>query len=227
MTEVTAAPLVQALEQRRQSFQSLKAVAYAQVVRGRRRLTFDNVGILIKSPEKFRIEAYGPLGTSLFELVWDGKDLFIRRPGESPVRKTGSVLERILGAQVEPRELSAILSGTVPDGSGQDARAFCEGTGCVLELRQGDLLRRIRLEIPAGGKESLPLSYDLYRADALIFRARFEGTAPLAQYSVPRKVVVENPDRQASLTVVYEDIEVNVPVDENAFILSGAEGPGR
>src|SRR5574341_1207199 len=94
LTEVPAAPLVHALEQRRQNFQSLKAVSFVQVVRKGRRLTFDNVGILIKSYDRLRIEAYSPLGLPLIELVWDGSDVFLRRPGEPALRKSGPGLER-------------------------------------------------------------------------------------------------------------------------------------
>lgn len=226
-TEVPAAPLVQALEQRRESFQSLKAVSSVQVVRRGRRFAFENVGILIKSSDKLRIEAYSPLGTPLIELVWDGSDVFIRRPGEPVLRKSGSGLERVLGADIEPRELCALLAGNTPEISAQsDSRAFCGAEGCVLETRQGEMLRRIRLG-PATGTEVRPASYELYRAEALVFSARFEGMQAVSNYFFPMKVVIEDPGRKAGLTVVYEDVQVNVHVDDGAFTLSDREGTGR
>lgn len=227
LTEVPAAPLVQALEQRRQNFQSLKAVSFVQVVRKGRRLTFDNVGILIKSYDRLRIEAYSPLGPPLIELVWDGSDVFLRRPGEPALRKSGPGLERVLGADVEPRELCAVLSGNLPELADRpDARAFCGEADCVLEVRQGELLRRFRLKPPAGADVRLA-SYELYRSETLVFRARYEWSGPLSGYLVPGKVVIDNPDRNAGLTVVYEDVEVNVPVDDGAFTLSPREGEER
>jgi outer membrane lipoprotein-sorting protein len=226
-TEVPATPLVQALEQRRQSFQSLKAVSSVQVFRRGRRLAFENVGILIKSSDKLRIEAYSPLGLPLIELVWDGNDVFIRRPGEPALRKSGSGLERVLGADVEPREFCALLAGNVPEIPAQaDSRAFCGEEGCVLDIRQGEMLRRVRLS-PAPGADVLPASYELYRAEALVFRARFEGMHAVSNHLFPAKVVMENPDRKAGLTVLYEEVEVNVPVDDGAFILSVREDADR
>jgi hypothetical protein len=217
LTEVPATPLVQMLEQRRQNFQSLKAVSFVQVVRKGRRLAFENVGILIKSYDRLRIEAYSPLGPPLIELVWDGSEVYVRRPGEPVLRKSGSGLERILGADVEPRELCAVLSGNLPElAAPSEARAFCGDEECMLEVRQGELLRRFRLKPPAGEDVRLS-SYELYRAEALVFRARYEGAAPIA----------DNPARNAGLTVVYEDVEVNVPVDDGAFTLTHGEGEER
>jgi hypothetical protein len=33
---------------------------------------------------------------------------------------------------------------------------------------------------------------------------------------------VENADRKAVITIEYQDVEVNVPVEDSAFLLNGA-----
>lgn len=228
LTEVPAGPLLQALDQRRQSFQSLKAIAAVQVSRKGRKTAFDSVGILLKSQEKLKLEAYGPLGQPLIELAWSGGDVLVRQHGEIIRRKPGAGLERLFGAEVEPREFCAAIAGNIPEpAAGTSARASCGGDGCVLELRQGELMRRIRLAPDAAGAVALPVSSELYRADALVYRARFERTEPFPDAPVPRTVIIENPERKTGLTIRYEDIEVNVPVDDGAFELFGAEGTGR
>ena len=59
LTEVPAGPLLQALEQRRQSFAGLKAVAVVESVRKGRKRAFDNVGIVVASQDRLTSKRTG------------------------------------------------------------------------------------------------------------------------------------------------------------------------
>ncbi len=228
LAAVPAEPLMRALEQRRESFTSLKAAATARIIRKGRSLALDNVGILIKSPDKLRIEAYSPLGPPMAELIWDGNDALLRQFGSVSRRNPSAALERVFGAEVDPHEFTAVLAGNVPGlSASSDVQARCGETACQLEFRQDVALRRVTVERQASDTAGIrPLSYELYRADVLVFRARFEDGEMVSGYYLPRTVTIENPDRKAGVTLRYEDVEVNAPVDDNAFSLTNQEGPG-
>ena len=235
LPEVPAGELVRALEQRRQSFSGLKAVASVQVMRKGRKRSYDTVGVVLASQSKLRIEAYGPLGQSLLALVWDGKEPVLRLSGRDTDMRPGQFgLERILGVGMEMRDLCAVLSGNIPDTAGTaGAKAFCGPArpaggpdgACVVELRQGEMVRRAWLRRPqseSAGEIKLRM-YEVYRSESLLFRATFEQVETISGYPLPMRVILENPDKNATLTVAYDDVDVNVPIDDELFTLPAAE----
>jgi hypothetical protein len=222
LSDVPPGPLLQALN-RKPCLLSLKATAHRHSA-GRRRL--DNVGVLIRSRERFRIDAYGPLGQPILEIAWNGSEVQLRQYGEPVTPRPGAGLERYLGADIEPGELCAVLTGNIPSlPEGAGAHARCSGHDCILELEQGDLVRRIRLAPPDAGGEVRPAVYELSRSGILLFRARFDQWTTDANYAVPREVILENPERKAGLTLVYEDVELNTALDESAFTLFERKEP--
>jgi hypothetical protein len=224
MTAAPAGPLLQALERHRQAFESLKAVASVEVVKGLKRKAFDTVGIVVDAQRRLRMEAYGPLGQTIMAIVWDGRELLLRLPGEDTVKRPGPAgLDRLLGQGVEPSELCALLSGNLPETAGSDATLLCrQDGGCVLELRQGKVLRRARTaSSPAGpAQEPRVLSYELFRAGKLMFEARFDRVEETSHYRLPMQIVVENPGRNLRMTIHYTEAEVNTPVGDDAFSLT-------
>lgn len=224
--EVPAAPILQALELHRQSFRSLKAIASVRAMRRGRRYALDSVGIVIKSREKLRIEAYTPLGHPLIELVWAGNDVFIRQDDKVSRRKPGEGLKRYFGADLEPSELCAVLTGNIPElPNPADSRAFCGEDGCILELGRGNSRWKVWVERYAAGADIRLASLELYRAGSAVFRARFEEIESVSDYLLPKKVSIEGSDGKTGLTVHYEDVEVNTPVGDGAFVLSGTGVP--
>jgi hypothetical protein len=223
MTAAPAGPLLQALERHRQAFESLKAVARVEVVKGLRKRSFDTMGVVVDAQRRLRMEAYGPLGQTIMAIVWDGREILLRLPGEDTVKRPGPAgLERLLGQGVEPSELCALLSGNVPETAGSDATLLCrQDGGCVLELRQGKVLRRFRTSSPAGSaQEPRVVSYELFRADKLMFEARFDRFEETSHYRLPMQIVIENPERNLRMTIHYSEAEVNTPVDDDAFSLT-------
>ena len=138
LSAVSAEPVLQALERHRQSFSGLKAVASVEVAKGSRKRTLDTVGIVVDDERRFRIEAYGPLGQSLSAIVWDGREILMRRPG-----KTGSYDPDRTGwrgfsdRELKQSELCALLTGNIPGTVGAAAaKLLCGKDGmCILELQ--------------------------------------------------------------------------------------------
>jgi hypothetical protein len=70
----------------------------------------------------------------------------------------------------------------------------------------------------------------VYRGNSLAFSARFDYGAQAGEeerppgYLLPMRIRLENPARKISLTLEYEDAEVNAPVDDGEFVLFAAGG---
>ncbi len=230
MIEVPAGPLVQALEQRSRSFSSLKALAGIQVVKKDRKRSFESVGILLNKQERFKIEVYGPLGQTLITLLWNGNDVLLDYEGRvRTIPSKSPVLERVLGADVDPAELCAILSGNIPGmAAGSHPRLLCAQDGrCVLELREDDMVVRVHQNTGWESAEINAPNYEVYRGGKLLYQVRFESFERLSGYALPKKIVVENPAKRMSLLVEYSDAEVNRPLDIRTFSMPQAEDLDR
>lgn len=228
MTEVPAGPLLHALEQRRQSFEGLKAVASIEIRKWGGKRTLENVGIVLDGQRRLRMEAYGPLGQTIMALVWDGRDvLFLPPDSDKVVRQGHGGLDQILGIGLDVRELCAVLSGNIP-GPLQLAGAtqLCgQNNDCVLEVRRQDSVRRVQVLYIASGpvKEPLLVSQELQKAGQLMYQARFDRMETASQYRLPMKIEIEMPERNIVLSIEYRDVEVNVPINNEAFTLSDGQ----
>ncbi len=224
--EVPAAPLVRALELRSRSFTGLKAVARVETERKGRKRVYESVAFLQKGMNRLRIEGFGPLGESIFALVWDGKDMLVRLPGDAEPMRTGQWgFERLVGFPLAPEELSALLSGNAPQAPADaEARAFCTGDGrCEVELRHQESRWRVFV---APSEPFRIESCERYHRGTLAYSARFDAAETVDGYLFPKRVTVKNADNKVSLTIDYQDVEVNVPVEDSLFVL-GIEGAVR
>jgi hypothetical protein len=224
LPEVPAAPLVRALDHRRESFESLKAVARVEVERRGRRRAYESVAFVQKGQDRLRIEGFGMLGEPLFAVVWDGQDVLLRTTSDPGVHRTGPTgFERLLGVSLAPSDLCATLSGNVPPmPSEAETRAGCTTDGrCTVEFRYDDSRWLITLVTPSSdavGKVMIETA-ELYRDGGLVFRSRFESAEMVGDYRLSKRVFVENPDRKMTVLVQYLDVAVNVPVEDGAFVL--------
>ena len=229
---VPALPLMQALEQRRQMFAGLKAVASVETVRTGRKRSYDTVGIVIEGQQRLRVEAYGPLGQSLVTLVWDGADALLRLEDGRVVMPGPAGLERMLGVAMDAGELCAVLTGNIPTAvSSKEARAFQEPDGSsVIELSAGDLLRRWYVLLSGPGPEqSIRITTsELFRSGKLVYRAGYEQAELISRFLMAKIVRIENPSKKVSLTVEYNEMDVNVPLGDDAFkLLDGGEAGSK
>jgi Domain of unknown function (DUF4292) len=229
LTEIPSGPLFQMLEQRRQSFTGLKAVASVETVRSGRKRSYDTVGIMVDGQRRFRVEAYSPLGQSLMMLVWDGTDVALRLEDGRVVRPGPAGLEKIIGVAMDAGELCSVLSGNIPaDVQPVETRAFRKPDGSsLIELSRGDTLRHVHVLLSGSGPEqSFRIkAIELYRSGKLVYRALYEQMEQISQYLIPKTVRIENPERKISLTIVYDETDVNVPLNDDAFKLPDAEAP--
>ncbi|HUI67061.1 MAG TPA: hypothetical protein VL087_02475 [Nitrospirota bacterium] len=229
LTEVPSGPLFQMLDQRRQSFTGLKAVASVEAVRSGHKRSYDTVGIMVDDQRRFRVEAYGPLGQSLMTLVWDGTDVALRLEDGRIVRPGPAGLEKIIGVAIDAGDLCSVLSANVPAAvQPVETRAFLKPDGSFLiELSRGDTLRRVHAQLSESDPDrTLRITaIELFRSGKLIYRALYEQMEQISHYLIPKTIRIENPERKISLTIVYDETDVNVPLNDDAFRLPDAEAP--
>jgi hypothetical protein len=208
----------------------MKAVARVETERKGKKRVYESVAILQQRFDKLRVEGYGPMGESVFALVWDGTNVLVRKAGESEPMNVGQFgLERILGVSLSPADLCSILSGNIPnisDASGASVRCAPAGW-CLMDLHQGDQHWKVKIEPTGGAKGDLRIeTMELYRNERLILRSAFvyikEGVNKV--YPDPIRIRIDNPDRDISVTVAYEDVDRNVQVDDTDFVLGGEGG---
>ena len=230
--EVPAGPIVTVLQQRRLSFTGMKAVARVETERKGRKRVYESVAILQQRFDKLRVEAYGPMGETVFALVWDGTDILVRKADEPEPMQVGQFgLERIIGVPLLPADLCSILSGNVPgipEGSGASVRCAQAGW-CLVDLHHDDQLWRIKIEPKGGVNGDLRIdTIEQYRGKRVVFRSAFTYRKEGVNQVVPDPtgIHIESPDRAVSVTVAYEDVDRNVIVEDGAFVLGG-EGAGK
>jgi hypothetical protein len=214
-----AGPLLRALEERRQSFPGFKTLAGIAVSDHGRKRSFDTAGIAVDKQCRFRVEAYGPMGESLMVVLWNGRDMLIR-PAEEAGRQS---LERLLGEGLDAAELCAALSGGIPPVSEVSIVTLACGRNdaCLLELRQGELLRKVGVRNAAadGGRAPVIISSALYRSGKLLYQARFDQVEETTRYRIPMRIELDNPDRKLRLVVSYSEMELDVPLGDEVFHL--------
>lgn len=230
MMEVPSGQLVQALTDRAHSFQSLRALASITVARKGRKRSFESVAVLVAGRDRFKLEAYSPLGQTIATVLWGGGDVFVEMNGEQrQLPPQSAVLERILGAEVLPADLCALLSGNIPGipGGGHAKMRCAPNNSCVLEQREGE--REIRVYPAMGwesGSSSLPV-FEVYQGTTLVYRVRYGSFEASAGYDLPRLIIVESPGKQMTLTVIYAEAEVNLPLDASLFDMPASGGAER
>lgn len=221
MPEVPSAPLIQALDAQRRKLASVKAVARVETERKGKRRSYESVAVVMDRG-RLRVDGFGPLGESLFALLWDGKAVLLRPPGELKFISVGQAgLERALGIALSPTELYAALSGNVivPVPTAV-VRSYCEAGGrCVVQFPGDGGDRRVHAFRADGAAADgvIAAGEELYDGSKLVYRGRFEERKDVSGYSFPMAVALENPDRALRLVVRYEDVEVNAPVEDALF----------
>lgn len=229
LSDVPPDLLVQALQQRRSSFTGLKGIARIETDHRGRTRAYESVAIILRGQDRFRIEGYGPLGDILFTVVWDGTDIFLKRAEDESAHKTGQFgFERMLGVALSPADLCAILSGNMPAlPADAETSARCSQAGwCIVSFRHDDLRWQVKVVPPQSAQDSIVIeSMELFRNGKEVLFSWYVYKDRDWPRQFPSAVGLANKDRSGTLAVQYQDVDVDVPVDDTLFTLGG--GPVR
>jgi len=215
------APLAQAIEEQRRRFTSLRALARIETEQKGRRRVYESVAIVQREFERLRVEGYGPLGQALFTVLWDGTDVkVLQYDGSGPRTLNGNELKYVIGVALVPEDLCAVLVGGAPRFSRDGAiAAGCSSDGrCAVDLPRED--GRWRVHVRRAGTDGAVAvdAVERYDGAKLLFLVRYEDRTEAGGYALPRRVVVQDPGRDASLTVEYLDAEVGGSLADDLFL---------
>jgi hypothetical protein len=221
LSDVPSDPFVQALQQRRSSFTAMKGIARIESDHRGRTHAYESVAIILKGQERFRVEGYGPMGEAIFTVMWDGTDIFLKRAEDERARKTGQFgFERMLGVSLSPSDLCAILSGNMPAVPADAATsAQCSQAGwCIVTFLHDDLQWKVKVVPPQSAQDSIVIErMELFRNGKEVLSSWYVYKDHDWPRQFPSAVGLAQKDRKGSLLVQYQDVDVNVPLDDSVF----------
>ena len=222
-------PLLEALAQRRALLTDLKARARFTLRTPEQELAADHA-VVFSGESSLRLESLSPLGQPTALLVAHGGHLRWVDPvggryWDGPASE--EVLERLIGVPLAPKEMVAILAGSIPPGavavgpylddeSGGAAYRFSLSTGQEVE------------EVEVASRDLTVLSRRRYDADGHeVLRVSFGNFRDFDDYPLPLLVEVALPERDYRLKVEYQKVLANQSVEEGIFDLPIPPGSRR
>jgi hypothetical protein len=170
--------------------------------------------LIFQRPDRVRVELLATFGPSRWIAVTrDGRItvLFPKTREYLEESAVEDVVAALLGIRLSPPEVMAIL-----DGSGLPLA----GERSLRAERRGD---RIRIALPSG---TVDVEADQVReAQAAGYRVIYPTEWKDMQRQVPDRIDIVSEKLEASLSV--EDLDINVRLDPEAFVVSLPDGAGR
>jgi hypothetical protein len=171
--------------------------------------------VIFRRPSELRVELLGAFGGTRWVAVAGASGIIAYFPGRREYLKeedTPEVVGRLLGLRLAPEEVMAVLSGvglplaSLPEAVGErrGALSFLDHAGH-------------HLEVGADGQVD--------RARASAYRVSYPTRWKSRGRQVPDQVELSNDTIRATLTA--EDVDVNAPVDPEAFLLDVPSGAVR
>ncbi|HSF18615.1 MAG TPA: hypothetical protein VLK65_24005 [Vicinamibacteria bacterium] len=207
--------IVEALERQAESVRRYQGLVR---VRGRGpEGSFDaRLVVVFERPDRMRVELLGAFGATRWSAVADEAQIVAYFPGrkqyvqESDVE---AVVALLLGIELDTRDVMAILSGV---GIAFDPATLVSGE------REG---ASVVLRFDGGRDLVVDDQGQVVEARASGYRARYESRWKNAGRYFPDAVVLENDRVRARIGT--EEVDVNVPLAEDVFVLEMAEGATR
>jgi hypothetical protein len=164
----------------------------------------------LAAPGRIRLEGIAPFGPPVFVLVADGASAMLLLPRDNRVVRDTSpaaILEALVGIELGPDELLAILAGCVaPDPQATGAHRFSGGWARV-DLASGGAVflqqdRQQAWRLRAGVRPRMTVEYDLGAGPVpAVARVRFDPDGATA----------------AGLRIAVAQADINVPLGADVF----------
>jgi len=205
--------LVAELEQDAQSVERYQAVVRVRGEGPEGRFSATEL-VLFERPDRVRVELLATFGSSRFIAVTGGGEITVFFPRSREYLEESAVedvVAALLGIRLNPQEVMAILSGTgLPLG----------GQGAVRGEQRRD---RVRVHLAQG---TVDIEGEQVReARTSAYRVVYPTEWKRMRRGAPDRIEVASDKIEASLTV--EDLDINVRLDPEAFVISLPEGASR
>jgi outer membrane lipoprotein-sorting protein len=213
--------LLQQLVATRNSFRSLRGLAKVHAEIEGKTSSARQV-VLLEKPDRLRTEILGPFGQPVLRVTVIRKHLSVHIPGEKLFLQgpaTADNLARFTLLPLGVEELVQLALYDVPLIPYVESILTIEGDRYALRLvdsRGDSQILRFDGKIRLAGVE-------YYRRDDLLLRVTYDRFNE-QQDAFPGSVALFMPKRQASLTMIYSDLEINGVIPEERFHLEPPPG---
>jgi hypothetical protein len=174
--------------------------------------------VIFRRPAELRVELVGAFGGTRWTAVADASGITAYFPGRREYLKeedTAEIVGRLLGLRLAPDEVMAVLAGVgLPLASVPGAVGERRGAGAFVDLG-GDPGKHIEV----GGDGQVD------RARGSGYRVSYPTRWKSRGRQVPDRIELSNETIRAILTA--EDVDVNAPIDPEAFLLDVPSGAVR
>jgi hypothetical protein len=184
--------------------------------------------VVVALPDRARLEVLGPLGTAVLILAIQGDRLAMHAPGRGEYgsgRASPETLGRLTGMPVPPRPLLRLLAGLppLPVRSG-DPRVLVTGEERAIRVEsvEGAFWQRLW----TGPVGSALARGELGEAGGPLLRFQFRDRRRLQGGEFPFSVEVEGAGAGTRVTIQYESVRVNGPIEAELFELPLPTDPG-
>jgi outer membrane lipoprotein-sorting protein len=194
--------------------------AYAKVhLEGPRRKSSFSEAIVVARPDRLRLDTVGPFGRVFSILAADASALRFVSPGDRRIYQgppTAENLGRFLPFALNLEDVVSVLLGGLPVPASTPTVHYDEKEAALV----------VRLENRSGSVSLATLdarTLDLRRLQLIDPPPRlaavldYEGWRPEGGVSFPSRISIRVPSRDLSVTVRFEKLEPNAPLDEGLF----------
>lgn len=222
-----AVEIISHMEEGRGKVSSLKGMASVKVAYNGKESNVKEV-LVVKRPSKIRAETVGLFGSPVFTLVLDGPALSIYKPAENFFYKGGISSHEIKLPfpidEVESEELADLLLGSaslIKYGNSKVEFSDTENS-YILTLTSKDGFKRQVITI-----DTVNL---LIKKNEIIdgergttFTAAFGNYQDIGSLSFPKEIKIQFVNRPDAVQINYEDIELNMDLPDELFVLTPPE----
>ncbi len=177
--------------------------------------------IAIALPDRARLETLTPVGTTALMVAIRGEELRVH----SPIRKefgvgpaTAETLGRLVRVPVPPAFLLRLLAGLPPfpvRPNDPRTKTSAEGSALRIDAVEGVWWERL---LTGEGDPSI-VRGELGQAAGMLIRFGFDDRRPAGEAQFPFVIWAEDAASGARLTLTYERVRLNLPVEDNLFEL--------
>jgi len=197
---------------------TLRAYAKVHVTGPRRKAGFAEA-IAVERPDRVRLDNIGPFGRVFSILATDGNTLRFLSPGDRRIYAgppTAENLGRFLPFTLNLEDVVSVLLGGLPSPAGAPTVRYDEKETALVvrSVNRSGSVSLATLDARTLDLRRLQIIDPPPRLAAVL---EYKGWRPEGDVSFPGEISIRVPSRDLTVTVRFEKIEPNAPVDEALF----------
>ena len=179
--------------------------------------------LIVEKPDRIRIKGYLQMGPTLFEIVSDGKCLWVYIPKEGKAYYTHDITGRTLKSDFNLQNLSntffiseMISRADITKSLGKGEREYI-----IYLNKEKRLLERIWIE----RSEFLVTKIERFANDnSLALGVYFEEYQKIDDIAFPKEVKIDNPKERTMLTLLIQRVRLNETITPEVFQFKMPQG---